>query len=115
MSTGPKKIENRGGARPGAGRKPETLSAKQVQLMLDKAKEYAEKHGKTVDEILLDFIYGSEIKDADKLAAIKLFKTYTIAKLQEGGETDLVLGPGIFLPEQRPDPASFQVINGGKT
>lgn len=82
--------------------------------MLDHAKDYAKKHGKTVDEVLLDFIYDSEVKDADKLAAIKLFKTYTIAKLQEGGETDVALGPGIFLPEQRPDPASFQIISGGK-
>lgn len=114
MTSGPKTVENRGGARPGAGAKPKTLSARQVQAMLDKAKEYAEKHKKTVDEVLLDFIYCSESKDADRLAAIKLFKTYTIAKLQEGGETDVALGPGIFLPEQRPDPASFQVIKGGK-
>jgi hypothetical protein len=115
MSTGPKKIENRGGARVGAGRKPETLSAKQVQLMLDKAKEYAVKYGKTVDEVLLDFIYKEDAKDADRLAAVKLFKTYTIAKLQEGGETDQQLGPAFFLPEQRPDPAKIHVLQGGKT
>jgi hypothetical protein len=115
MSSGPKKVENRGGARPGAGAKPQTLSARQVQLMLDHAKEYAEKHGKTVDEILLDFIYASKSKDADRLAAIKLFKTYTIAKLQEGGETDQQLGPAFFLPDQRPDPAKLHVLNGGKT
>ena len=83
--------------------------------MLDTAKLYAEKHGKTVDEVLLDFIYAGDSKDSDRLAAIKLFKTYTIAKLQEGGETDQALGPAFFLPEQRPDPAKIHVLNGGKT
>jgi hypothetical protein len=115
MASGPKKVENRGGAREGAGRKPETLSAKQVSLMLEHAKDYAKKFGKTVDEVLLDFIYKEESKDADRLAAIKLFKTYTIAKLQEGGETDQQLGPAFFLPEQRPDPAKLHVLPGGKT
>lgn len=115
MSSGPKKIENRGGARENSGPKKQTLSVRQVQEMLEKAKEYAEKYKKTIDEVLLDFVYNPESKDADRLAAIKLFKTYTIAKLQEGGETDQQLGPAFFLPDQRPDPASFQVINGGKT
>lgn len=115
MSSGPKKVENRGGARAGAGAKPQTLSARQVQAMLDKAKEYAAKFGKTVDEVLLDFVYKDDAKDADRLAAIKLFKTYTIAKLQEGGETDQQLGPAFFLPEQRPDPAKLHVFPGGKT
>lgn len=114
MASGPKKVENRGGARPGAGAKPQTLSARQVQLMLDKASEYAKKHGKTVDEVLLDFVYKGDAKDADRLAAIKLFKTYTIAKLQEGGETDQILGPAFFLPDQRPDPAKLHVLHGGK-
>ena len=115
MSTGPKKIENRGGAREGAGRKPETLSILQVRAMLETAKEYAEKFGKTVDQVLLDFIHDPEAKHSDRIACIKLFKTFTIAKLQEGGETDTLLGPAFFLPEQRPDPAKMYSITGGKT
>lgn len=100
MSTGPKK-DNRGGARAGAGRKPETLSARQVQAMLDKAKERAKKEKKEIDDILLDLIYGDN-PPKDTLAAIKLWKEYTIAKLSEGGETDKALGPAVYLPEQRP-------------
>lgn len=114
MTSGPKKIENRGGAREGAGRKPETLSVRQVKAMLDRAAEHAEKNRKTIDDILLEIAYSSEEKTADKLAAIKIFKTHTMAKLNEGGETDVALGPGIFLPEQRPDPATLHVLPGGK-
>ena len=115
MASGPKKIENRGGARPGAGRKPETLSVRQVKAMLDKAEEKAKEHGKTVDDVLLDFIYDSNVKDSDRIACIKLFKSNTMIKLSEGGEGDQALGPAFFLPEQRPDPAKIHVLNGGKT
>ncbi len=100
MSTGPK-VETRGGVRPGAGRKPETLSVRQVAEMLSKAKERAKKEGKDIDDILLDLIYKAD-NNKDQLAAIKLWKEYTIAKLQEGGETDQQLGPAVFLPEQHP-------------
>lgn len=102
MSTGPK--SNWGGARPNSGPKKQTLSAHQVQLMLDKAKEYAEKFGKTIDEILLDFIYEDDMPKKDRAACIKLWKEYTIAKISEGGEADKNLGPGIYLPGEKPDP-----------
>jgi len=98
------KKDNRGGKREGAGRKPETLSVNQVRLMLKKAKDWAKKTGKEVDDILLEIIYESK-GDSTKLNAIKLWKEYTIAKLQEGGETDQVLGPQIGLPPTKPDPA----------
>ena len=100
--TEPAKKENRGGARPNSGPKKETLSQRQVQAMLVAAKKYAKKHGKTIDEILLDIIYEDGGK-RDTLAAIKLWKEYTVAKLQEGGETDKGLsGPAVYLPEHKP-------------
>jgi hypothetical protein len=101
MSTGPKP-ETRGGYREGAGRKRETLSVRQVSDMLAKAKEFAKKNKKTIDEILLAFIYDEELPAKDRLASIKLWKEYTIAKLQESGETDIALGPAVFLPAQHP-------------
>lgn len=103
MATGPK--GSWGGRREGAGAKKQTLSAFQVQQMLDKAKEYAEKNNKTIDDILLSFIYDEEASLKDRAACIKLWKEYTIAKLSEGGDADKDLGPGIYLPGQRPDPA----------
>jgi hypothetical protein len=101
LSTGPKP-ETRGGYREGAGRKRELLSVRQVSEMLAKAKEWAEQEGKTIDDILLMFIYDKELTAKDRLASIKLWKEYTIAKLQEGGETDEALGPAVFLPAQHP-------------
>jgi hypothetical protein len=116
MSSGPKKIETRGGARPNSGPKPQTLSVRQVQAMLDRAEARAEKEGgKTLDDILLDISYSAEEKTPDRLAAIKIYKTNSMVKPSEGGEADQQLGPGIFLPEQRPDPAKVYAINGGKT
>lgn len=101
VSTGPKK-DNRGGAREGAGRKPQTLSMRQVQAMLDAADERAKKEKKTIDEILLDFIYDTKLTAKDRAACIKLFKDFSTAKISEGGETDTALGPAVYLPQQRP-------------
>lgn len=100
------KRENRGGWRPNSGKKPETLSAYQVQQMLDTAERYAKTHGKTVDDILLDFVYAQVKVDArTQLAAIKLFKDKTCVPISEGGDADTNLAPTVYLPEERPDPA----------
>ena len=105
------KPDGRGGARPGAGRKAGqvgTISAQQVERMLRAARKYRKKYGKSIDEVLLGFIYGeaeegeAKPKFSDRVTSIKVFKEYTIAKMQEGGETDKALGPAVFLPEQRP-------------
>ena len=115
MTTGPK--HGWGGRRDGAGAKnKKTLSAHQVELMLKKAKEYAKKYGKTIDDILLQFIYNEgeekgELTKKDRAACIKVWKEYTVAKIQEGGKTDEALGPGIYLPEERPDPSKVVPIS----
>lgn len=104
------KPDGRGGARPGSGRKPggiPTVSGLQIERMLRAARRYKRKYGKSVDDVLLGFIYGEAmegetVKIAERVACIKVFKEYTIAKMQEGGETDQALGPAVFLPEQRP-------------
>ena len=106
--------ENRGGKREGAGRKPETLSGRQVKEMLKTAKEWAKEQGKTIDDILMYIIYDKKTNDNSRLAAIKLFKEYTIAKIQEGGEMDKVLGPTIYLPEQKPTLAAVTDIKEAK-
>lgn len=103
MATGPK--SGWGGARPNSGPKKQTLSAAQVQVMLNKAKERAEKEGKEIDDILLDFIYDGEGSTKDRVACIKLWKEFSMARISEGGEADRELGPGIYLPEERPDPS----------
>lgn len=103
------KPERRGGARPGSGPKPLTLSVKQVKAMLRREKKFAKKYGKSIDDICLAMIYGSDLKgnpyetdNKEKIACMKLWKEYTLAKMVEGGTTDKALAPAIFLPSQRP-------------
>ena len=99
------KVENRGGSRPGAGRKPgigATLSANQIAKMLRTARKWAKRHKKTIDDVLLSIVYDETAKNSDRMTGIKVFKEYTTAKITEGSETDKNLGPAVFLPEQRP-------------
>ncbi len=91
-----------GGKREGAGRKPETLSGSQVHTMLMTAKKWAKEQGKSIDDILMFIVYDKNTTDNARLAAIKLFKDYTIPKIKEGGETDKAIGPAVFLPEKHP-------------
>ena len=110
MSTGPK--TSWGGVRPNSGRKKETLSGRQVQAMLDKASEYEKETGKSLDDILLMIIYGEKFQGErvplkDKLASIKLYKEYTMAKLAEGGDIDSQIEMPVWLPEKKQDPAKL--------
>ena len=104
----PAKKENRCGARPNSGPKKQTLSVRQVQELLNRAKDFAKRTGKTVDDILLEFVYGQTVDGEelkigvrDRLAALKLFKDHTSIKPGEGGEADKQLGPTIYLPEHK--------------
>lgn len=101
MSTGPKK-ENRGGARPGAGRKPLSLSAQQIKDMREAAEKRAKKEGKTLFEVLLDWIYDAELGIKDRQNAMKLYMDKMLIAVSEGGEADKELGPAVYLPGQRP-------------
>lgn len=113
------KNENRGGRRPGAGRKKVTLSQSQINKMIKAAKKRAKETGRTLDDILLDFAYGlvdeKEVDNKDRLAAIKLYKDFTISK---HSEKDVNItdnrGPKIGLPARKPDPAKLVGIDGGK-
>ena len=81
--------------------------------MLKAEDKFAEKHGKTVDEIILAHIYGDkefiglEIEGPIPLnvtmAAAKLWKDKTMIPISEGSEGDEQLGPATYLPEERPD------------
>ena len=110
MSTGPK--TSWGGTRPNSGRKKETLSGRKFQSMLDKASEYEKETGKSLDDILLMIIYGEKFQGErvplkDKLASIKLYKEYTMAKLAEGGDIDSQIEMPVWLPEKKQDPAKL--------
>ena len=108
MSTGPK--TGWGGARPGAGRPKDTYTAQQIRKMLKLAKQFAKKHGKQIDEVILEFIYDPELPTVHRVNCIKLWKEITMPKISESGETAKALGPGIYLPNERPDPSKVVPI-----
>ena len=112
MATGPK--GSWGGPRPGSGPKTQTLSAQAVRKLVSTAEAWAAKTGKHIDDILVGFIYDETLSCRDRTLAIKLVKEYTMAKLVEGSENDVALGPALYLPEERPDPANVIPIESAK-
>lgn len=101
-----------GGKRQGAGGKPRSLTESQIEKLLFTAEKWEERTGQTIDDVLMSFIYGQdwdgeeiELTGATRMNAIKTFKEHSQGKLKEGGESDQNLGPGIFIPEKREDPA----------
>lgn len=121
MSTGSK--SGWGGKRPGSGRKSIFgITEAQVKAMLKEARKFATFYKKTIDEVLLDIIYDAdwvtipigreaeiEVPKVDaktRVVAIKVFKEFSMAKLQERSTfINDRRSPVIGLPEMRPDPA----------
>ena len=115
MASGPKKIENRGGKREGAGRKMKTVSEYQLALLSKTLKKFQKETGKSIYDILVGIIHAEDSRLGDRLAAIKLVMDSTIAKTSEKDITvTSKLEPSIYLPEQLPDPAKIVAIQGGK-
>lgn len=115
MSTGPKSgwggsRPGAGGARPGAGRPREPLSVAVCRERLELAKKISEEYGFSIDEVVIRFIYDKSLCARDRLAAAKLHYEHTTPKISEGGEADKTLGPGIYLPGEKPDPSKVVPI-----
>ena len=130
-----------GGARAGAGRPKQSISIRQLNAMLRKARKWAKQTGYDVDEFLLAVIGANkkllgidEVPLRERITCVKIWKDFTMSKVSEQninvnqdtetgpaiyrvndrGEKVLIRGRGpICLPEQRPDSA-LEVINGGK-
>ena len=96
------KPDGRGGKREGAGRKPETLSVRQVKEFERAAKSMAKEHGKTLQEIVLAIAYDEDAPRRDKLAAAKLYWDKSVIVAKEGGQADKTLEPAVFLPDLHP-------------
>ena len=106
--------------RGGAGRPQNRLSDNQVRVMLTTAKKYAKKYGKTVDDVLMSFIYAREddipmkMTARERIGAIKVFKEFSQPKQSE--QTITVSHqeePAISLPPLEDDPG-LVVVAGGK-
>ena len=114
MSGKSRKPSNWGGVRPGSGRKPAyMLTDNQIKAMLRTAKKKAKEEGKALDDILLDIAYDPKDPKV-QLAAIKLFKEFTMSKHTEKDiNVNHNQGPKIGLPEMKRDPAKLIQIKGG--
>lgn len=105
-----------GGSRKGSGRKQVHISTdSQIKAMHRAARKRAKEEGKTIDEVLVAIIYEPETTTKDRLAAIKLFKEFTMPKRTESDvKVNKSEEPRLMYPEKKPDPAKVVAINGGK-
>ena len=105
--------DTRGGARPGAGRPHKTITAEQAERLLNAAEEITTQEGLSPYRLLMEYAYGigkgSEFPPSTRAQALSRYFDLTMARLHEGSEADQILGPAIYLPEERPDPA--KVVN----
>ena len=117
----PKGSDKRGGKRPGAGRKElPSPDPELVAFTITKIKEWAEKEGRHIDDILLAFAYGKQepgwkLSSSDRLKAIEMLKKYTVpTKSEKDINIKSDIGPTIGLPPMKTDPAKIIPIDGGK-
>lgn len=107
--------DNRGGYRPGAGRKPNPeniISDYHIKKMIAAAKKVEKETGVSLDEVLVRIAYSAKSSAKDKLTAIKIFKEYTMTKSTETNiNLTQQIGPQIGLPELKPLPDNVISIN----
>jgi hypothetical protein len=72
--------------------------------MLRTAKRWAKERKETLDDILMKIAYF-ETDSRVRVAAIKVFKEFTMSKQSEQNVKVTDERPRILLPERRPDPA----------
>ena len=136
MAKLPGKADGRGGARPGAGRKPAyVISEKERKKLVKAANKKARETGKGLADVLIDLAYQTDDKRT-ALGAIRIYFDHTIVKNTEKDinlNQNLNTGPTIFktndrgemivtklgsirigLPEIKPDPARLIPINSNK-
>ena len=129
MAKLPGKTDGRGGARPGAGRKPTyVISEKEVKKLVKAAEKKAKETGKSLADVLIDLAYQTDDKRT-ALGALRIYFDHTIVK---NTEKDINLnqnqnvGPtiyktndrgemiitqigssSVYLPELKPDPTKL--------
>lgn len=97
-------MENRGGAREGAGRKPLLdLSGTQREEIIKQVKAVAEKYGTSLGEVLGEMMFSGKDRRT-KLAAMRLYVGDVLPKVSESHKevTDHTK-PQVFTPEKYPD------------
>jgi hypothetical protein len=110
----------RGGKRPGAGRKPEGVSERQVTRLLKAFKRRAKEEGQDVFDLLAEIAYDKtaykvqladgvedvylKVPVRDRLRAIEVFANLTIVRRTQTTVRDERTGPQIGLPPLKEKP-----------
>ena len=98
-----KKKDNRGGARPNSGPKPQTVSVAQLREMRAAAESKAKLEKRSLFDVCLEWIYDTNIPIDRRQAAWKMYCDKMLIQVSEGGEADKeILEPAFYLPKQRP-------------
>jgi len=100
-----KKTENRGGKRPGAGRRAvfDLGEEKRKEIMRDIA-EIAEKKSSSIGKELGDMMFGRSKDKRLKMQAMQLYVRDVLPKISEREVTETkITKPQIFVPEPYPD------------
>ena len=116
MATGPKKIETRGGYRPGSGRPRVEISDAEIKKLLREAKKKERETGKPIYAILMELAYGQadNASPKDQIAAIRLYIDAVVSRAQQRDiKVTTLQEPAVYLPEQKPDPAKIVPIAAG--
>lgn len=100
----------RGGKRDGSGPKRRSHSAAKVEELNERISDREKAEGKNIDDIALDILFDNGQRTIDRLKAYSILKEFSTIKAGEGGEADKELGPSVYLPEKRPDPAKVVPI-----
>ena len=111
-----------GGARTGSGRKPiNQLADHQAKILHRAIRKRAKIEGRHWQELLLDFVFGKDIKTGvpldmtakERLTALRLLSDLAVAKQSEQTvNVNRSEGPTIMLPPVKPDPAKLVPIDG---
>ena len=100
------KKENRGGARPGSGRKPRFVNSDAFIEQLLTAELAAVADGRpTVAEVIIDLATGADSRVAAQMCKLYADKVVAGASEQETTVTKHE-GPGVLLPPELPDVAA---------
>jgi len=104
---------NRGGFRPGSGRKPIEPSQRELKRLLREVKKKAAERGATWQSIFAELLFDSIASPKDRIAAFKVFMEYVLVrKSEQNVNVTKTEGPTIYLPEMKPDPAKIIAIDG---
>ena len=93
------KKSKRGGARPGAGRKPMDLGEKQVNELIKAFKKEGKTHNSSPGQELARLAFASDNERVRLKALDVYYRAVAIRKSHSRIETHQIPGPAIYLPE----------------